>query len=616
MRMRTTFLAFSTCASVALLGCTEIPIDETAPPPTGILEGSVDYIGPRPSCDFDPQSGVPTRVRGRAVLLLFVHGNAPPPAGTATTPESLLVIDGSSFFSDLAADCLPAAPTPEELAQVLKRSASVSWPEIRLGEGGREVSYMVQGFYDRDEDFHPFFAATRSTTAQDIAGAAVEDPFAATPVLSRFTFGSADTNPAGQIVGGLSVTLAAPVNTEPPVFHFVGDPLASDQPFVLSPDPALLEESLRRLTNASLELYDDLAAPEGVELLEALDAAKLSYSLAGDPAYGFYVRALDFDGDAAPDPHPVLGALAYDWLSPVVMLQRLRSRLEAQVGIPDVVMVPALPAYTTAEGAPVTAGQVSASTMPIVLPPVAAIVTNSRAAVCQIATLPPASTAFLYADQLADCQELPTGRYAVNVFHGVTGGAFIASATSATGFEIAGGQHSGQSWTIPNELGDPAQLPPEGAPPTAPPEPDCSGAARCADSQGIRTAFLVHDPDTSSTLSRTSGDAACLNGADLFDPNATVPYTFADFNVSAVQAFIDADPTLDTVEQVRDLCCDPIVHLCGLPLCDYVPAAGDDTRMVRGTPTSVTRVRHTDGSERLVPNCIPFYMPTPCCGGG
>ncbi len=606
----------SFCVAVALFGCGEPRVDAKAPPPTGVLDGSLVYIGPRPVCDYDQSTGLPTRARGRVVLFLFGFGNPPPPEGTATAPANLLSVPASQFFADLEEDCLPGVPSPEDLADVVQRVAAFTWPEIALGRDGEPASYMIQGYVDRDEDFNPFFAITVSPTAGDIAGGAFEDPFAAEPVLDAITFGSADAHPAGEVVEGVTVTFAATVNTEPPIFRFQSAPLSSEQPFAVTVDPAANEELFRQITDASIVLYDDTTTPEGSSLLEALAAGGLSFAL-DDPSYAIYVRALDFDRDGAADPHPVLGAAAaggYPWLSPVVLVRRIKSDLEARAALPDVAFVPALPNFTSAEGSPVTAGQIFTTSVPLVIPPAVAIITNPDVPVCQVAGFAPGAPTEVYFDALADCQELPTGRYSVSVVHGVVGGTFVASLTSPSGFDLVGGELSGQVWTIPNELGDPVELPPLDAPPGATPEPDCTGDARCTDSQGIATAFLVHDPDTATSPSRANGDATCLFGPSVFAPTATEPYVFTDFATSAVQALVDADPALDTVEQVRALCCDPIAHLCGLPLCGYVPAQGDPTRSVRGGPSALTRVVWTDGTERFVPDCVPFFMPTPCCG--
>ncbi len=617
MRTRTTLVtALVLGAATATAACGEPPLDDNAPAPTGILQGSAVYFGPRPECDYDEQSGLPTRARGRAVMILFEYDNPPPPAGTATSPSNLMTIPASRFFTDLATDCLPQSPTPADLAVTIQRSIGIHWPEIALGRGTSGVDYMIQGFYDRDENFNPFFSVTLSPTAMDLAGGAVEDPLAAEPVPARISFGSAEANPNGQIVVGVTVMFAAPVNTEPPVFRFESDPLSSEQPALVSGDPALDEETNRMLTNASIVLYDDLGTPEGVTLLEALGVAGLSFDFDG-PGYAIYVREVDVDGVAGPDPHPVLGpaiAGAYLWLSPIALMQRVKSELEEQAGIPDVAFLPALPKFDTLAGPGVTVGDIYTDSVPLLIPPAVAVVTRRDIPVCQIATVAPGSTAELHLGRTSDCQEIPTGRYSVNVLHGVAGGAFVENVSSPTGYDIVGGAFGGQAWTIPNELGDPAQLPSPSAGPDDPPDPDCAGDAPCTDSQGITTAFLVHDPDPATATSRIDGDQACLAGPSLFAMGNVVNYVFQDFNVPSVQAYVNANPELESTDEVRDLCCEPVAHLCGIELCEATEAFGDPGRLVRGGPTSVRRVTWTDGSERFVPDCVPFHMPTACCG--
>src|SRR5512134_3849747 len=61
-----------------------------APDPVGVIEGSVVYVGPPPTCDMDGDD--PTRVRGRVILTLFEYDNPPPPEGRARSAENLLVI--------------------------------------------------------------------------------------------------------------------------------------------------------------------------------------------------------------------------------------------------------------------------------------------------------------------------------------------------------------------------------------------------------------------------------------------------------------------------------------------------------------------------------------------
>src|SRR5688572_9117381 len=46
-----------------------------SPDPTGIIAGSVLYVGPRPTCEYS--GGRPTRVVGRVLLTLFIYDNPP-----------------------------------------------------------------------------------------------------------------------------------------------------------------------------------------------------------------------------------------------------------------------------------------------------------------------------------------------------------------------------------------------------------------------------------------------------------------------------------------------------------------------------------------------------------
>jgi hypothetical protein len=64
-------------------------------------------------------------------------------------------------------------------------------------------------------------------------------------------------------------------------------------------------------------------------------------------------------------------------------------------------------------------------------------------------------------------------------------------------------------------------------------------------------------------------------------------------------------------------CCDGVQHLCGIPLCplcDETSCPGLDfvgDRAIRQGPSEVKQ-RESDG--KMIPNCIPFEMPSLCCG--
>jgi hypothetical protein len=124
----------------------------------------------------------------------------------------------------------------------------------------------------------------------------------------------------------------------------------------------------------------------------------------------------------------------------------------------------------------------------------------ARDPACAVPYAAPGNITLLYEGARAVCTELPTGRYSVNVVHGLAGAAPVPTSTaaSATGVTLAGGQPSGQFWIIPNELGppdtryDPAardQLNPPGSTETL-----------TLDEQGDGGRFLVTDLEPSDDL--------------------------------------------------------------------------------------------------------------------
>jgi hypothetical protein len=535
---------------------------------------------------------------------------------------NLLVVPGSKLFTDPVNDCPPEGTAPDPTA-VVQRSVGFTWPELPLGVDG-PVQYRVQGFFDRDEDFNPFFNITQSPTAGDIAGAAVDDAQSDDPQIIPIEFGAAADNPNGELVGGVTVSLGLPVNTEPPIFFVTTDPLRSEQPTDLVPDPTTNEENILALTHTTLHLYGDLASPEAVELKEALDAGGLEYTLGPDHAeYAWYVRNVDVDGVPGPDPHPILDTpmvAEYEWLTPLVLVQRIKSTVETQAGIPDVLFIPALPNQTTSEATPVAAGDVVFPDMRIGIPPVGVIVTNPEYDVCRVATFGPGSTKELYdggdlRGVLGDCQELPTGRYAINVLHGLMAGEPTTD-TTTTGWNITGGRYSNQTWTIPNPLGSPEQYVPAGDDdvPASCDEENGEDLSACTSDQGIGAAFLVYDDAPETYVSRRYGDAACLSGKGIFT-GAPASYSFRDFDAGSVTDFVAArtDDEFTSNADVQAACCEPILHLCDVPLCAAVEDPHAPGSFVRGSPTSVTALRWTDGSTRMVPDCVPFLMPTSCC---
>ncbi|MDB4989666.1 MAG: hypothetical protein JWN04_4844, partial [Myxococcaceae bacterium] len=176
--------------------------------------------------------------------------------------------------------------------------------------------------------------------------------------------------------------------------------------------------------------------------------------------------------------------------------------------------------------------------------------------------------------KLGNCDELPTGHYAVNVLDGIAGGVPGSSArypaASDSPLSVAGGGDSGQSWSVPNELGDAAQV----------------GAANVIASQGAAGTFVVHDP-TPDKAACTAGklQGLCAGRTEILENAAGVDSTLC----------------------LERTCCDYVSHLCGLPVCDKVATADGN---IAASPTKIVGTG-TNGAP--IPECVPYELPWQCC---
>ena len=122
------------------------------------------------------------------------------------------------------------------------------------------------------------------------------------------------------------------------------------------------------------------------------------------------------------DPHPVLGSAGVPYLSPIPIVRRARTAIEVRLGLPDVVFIGTI-RPTVAMGIPSGIPRRTMLAFDAIGPPVAVMITNpDRPDLCRIPLIPPGNVAPLYELVPADCQELPTGNYDVNVLNGVAGG--------------------------------------------------------------------------------------------------------------------------------------------------------------------------------------------------
>ena len=581
--------------------CTDVPVDTVrGVPPGGVIHATVQYIGPRPECRWTTTGNgqqMPTAFVGRFVFTLIDTANPLPPAGTAQLPADILTLDAQYVFTDLARQCMPASPTPSDLATNIQVSAAFDVHNVKLAKGaGATITYNLQGFWDHQGDFNPLFNVLQSNNHGDVAGAAVVDPTAAVPAFAPIVVGSAEDNPNGVAVSGVNVAIAAAqatVNTDPNAFYVVQDKgaLASDAAWPLDPAP---QYSAPHIT---FRLFGRAAADADRAAIDTVRTATNTTSLidfSNVDAYAWYKKGFPINGQ--PAYHPIWGNKIFPvpalWTTPVLFLQRAKNSFETQSGVPAVAIIPlADPDHTT---------QVYYPSIDFAVPQVAAVQLNPAIAACTVLYVNDGSVALAMnvpptpASGPATCEEFPTGFYGANVIGGVAGGTFsdAGAAVTETGRDLNGGQLASQVWRLPNVYGDAAQV----------------GADHVVPSQGLTGAVLVHDPNPSSLTgvreARRNGNTGfCSSGPDNLGFN--VPYDMKTWPNDPTHSM---GPTAATQQN----CCDAVRHLCDVPLCDYVDAHAtwsSSTFRVRAQPTSVT----TNADGQNVPNCVAFPMPQQCC---
>ncbi|MET0285533.1 MAG: hypothetical protein ABW352_13720 [Polyangiales bacterium] len=575
--------------ALALLACNDVPQDDfvsqggISPDPTAILEGSVLYTGPPPRCVYE--NGVAQRVLGRVALTMFEYDNPPPPEGSASSALNLMFVEG--LFS--TRDCLPDGVTTSD--QRLTRSVAFRWPRVTLGPAA--ASYQIRGFYDYDEDMLPLFSVSRLPTAGDVIGAAVNDVRDPSKGLLRIALPRVEEAEDGLIYGGITVALAEVVRTERPAFQLDANrTLSSAQPFIPALGAMGLDAagSLRGFRSNTCATPGTAGcglslSPLPASLSPLLAASGVAIDLADPIASAFYSAPIDIKTvnrksdtnsgvdtpvpDGKVDPHPILGAaLGIPWFTPAVLLQRLPSPgaelREAAARIPRVLFVgtPLLNDDLT----PIASSFVEAA-IPVAVPPVAAVELITGRSECRVPYFAPGTPSLVTNGRLSHCAPLPSGRYAVNVLAGVAGGVQAPSTSGESPATFTGARYSGQSWTLPNELGNPLQT------------------NSVVAGQGLDDTFLVQDaPVAQCAASMPNG--LCAEGLEI----------------------IETADGVDSVACLRRECCEYVAHLCGVPACPKEPTANGGT--IAASPTSITAT-HANGGG--IPNCVPFEMPTQCC---
>ena len=603
-------LLIALVASAVLSACENIHQDKfmsqggISPDPSAILEGSVLYIGPHPQCVYNPDGSF-QRIRGNVVLTLFEYSNPPPPAGEASGAVNLFVLSGDQVFEP--SHCLPPGASPN-YGDRLTRSIPFLWSDVLL-DATRAVDYQIRGFYDYDEDMIPFFSVTRLPTQGDIAGAALNDVQNPGKGFAKLSLPKLSDAPNGLILGGITVALGNPVWTERPAFRLDANRrLAADALFTpalsftdagpVPNGPATLR-NFRALTCATGGT-DGVACGLTLQRLGADDAPKLAavgvgLDLGNTSSYAFYAQPVDIttvvvktnpsnpsDGldlrlsDGKVDPHPFLGSgLGLPWYGPVVILQRMAdpagAAIEAQARIPPVLLVGSV--LLSDDQKPTKSAYVQGG-VPIAIPPVAAVELIPNHPECRVPYFAPGTISLVTDGRLANCDELPTGHYAVNVLGGVAGGSVGADPgfpmSSESPVMITGGGDSGQSWSIPNELSDARQVSP----------------AHVVAGQGFADGFIIHDPSPDKgACGASSVQGLCTGGQQISE------------NVVGV----------DSTACLQPACCAYVSHLCGVPTCAKMATPDGN---IAASPTKIVKI---DVGGGQVPDCVPFELPWQCC---
>lgn len=487
--------------AASLLGCGSPPISDVAseggssPDPTGLLLGSVQYVGPRPLCEY--QNGKPTKILGvGAVLILYGFKDPGPPDGPL--PASVLVVPMSDFFKSFA-DCMPENPTPADLHKSVSSSAPYAWPRIPLGQGLAKRSYRVEAIFDRDGDYYPLLPLTNGihTAGDAIGGATIgfgrdyrEIVFNG---LCEEEIGNTGRD-NGQVVAGVGVTIALPLWTERQMFEVkqtnANRYLSSEQfidvgesdfgplipPPAFSPDP---EESrkeaylrLREFAGLELNLIDkDRADPkcEDPEKLaedgsnkcvgSRLERLGISYDLQDQKSYAWHLWPNDTDGDGYAEDHPLSFAFgppaesvesdaargfAYStrtpWTLPLIFLSRIQSEEEKLARIPAAGLLGGVDKYAQQEHS-VWYPKLPVSVIPTVSVSTAELdADNDGRNDCDVDVYAPGNfdVTWEVPGRYSDCQELPVGDYSIVTITGVAGNVvYKKDARSQTGWNLA-----------------------------------------------------------------------------------------------------------------------------------------------------------------------------------
>jgi hypothetical protein len=163
--MKTRPHALALLLATIAFACTDVPIDDQRNDkrlftPRGVIRGTVTYVGPRP-CS---KSG---HIVGNAIVLVFDRRNPPPPAGIATSPQNFVAVPGDVLFANeprTKGSELFCSPDDTMI------TASAPFTIAPLDP----ASYMVVAFYDRRGRFWPTFEFRNQPESGDLGGGYID----------------------------------------------------------------------------------------------------------------------------------------------------------------------------------------------------------------------------------------------------------------------------------------------------------------------------------------------------------------------------------------------------------------------------------------------------------
>jgi hypothetical protein len=182
----------------SMAACSDVPVDDQRNdsrlfPPSGVIRGTVTYVGP-PPCSRDGH------IVGNAVILVFDRRNPPPPSGLATSAVNFVAVPGDVLFTNQPRSVASELSCPPDTSNI---EASAPFAIAPVSGG----SYVIAAFYDRRGRFWPTFKFRNLPEAGDIAGGYIDvedarknaNDLAYSPVYRPVDVGIPQDAPPGEI---------------------------------------------------------------------------------------------------------------------------------------------------------------------------------------------------------------------------------------------------------------------------------------------------------------------------------------------------------------------------------------------------------------------------------